>query len=66
MYKPPESHVTQYEQMLVDSSRQLSEEDIHKAINDIQWMLQTNSYRTHYLDRLEVLELSYVELLDGT
>lgn len=61
MYKPPENHVSDIEILVLE---ELTPESLQKINDDVIWMLQTDSYRFHYLDRLEKLEEKILELLE--
>lgn len=61
VYKPDESHVSQYENAITFS---MDKDAVRKALNDVQWMLQTDSYRHHYLPRLKRLELELADMLN--
>ena len=60
MYKPPENHVSDIEMLIIEK---LDPETLQKVNDDVRWMLQTDSYRFHYLDRLEQLEQRILEIL---
>ena len=60
MYKPPENHVSDIEMLIIE---ELDPETLQKVNDDIIWMLQTDSYRFHYLYRLEQLEQRILEIL---
>lgn len=60
MYKPPENHVSDIEMLILEK---LDPETLQKVNDDVRWMLQTDSYRFHYLDRLEKLEQRILEIL---
>jgi len=60
MYKPPENHVSDIEVLIIEK---LDPETLQKVNDDVRWMLQTDSYRFHYLDRLEQLEQRILEIL---
>lgn len=51
-YKPSEDQIKQLE--LLDLSI-LTPSELLQAIEDVEWMLQTEPYREHYLGRLEIL-----------
>lgn len=60
MYKPPEKHISDIEFL---DFEELTPDALLKVYDDIIWMLQTDSYRYHYLNRLEKLEQRILELL---
>lgn len=60
MYKPPENHILDIEMLIIEK---LDPETLQKVNDDVRWMLQTDSYRFHYLDRLEQLEQRILEIL---
>ena len=60
MYKPPEKHILDIEVLIIEK---LDPETLQKVNDDVRWMLQTDSYRFHYLDRLEKLEQRILEIL---
>ena len=60
MYKPPEKHISDIESLDVEK---ITPDALLKLYDDIVWMLQTDSYRYYYLDRLEKLEQQVLELL---
>lgn len=60
MYKPPENHILDIEMLIIEK---LDPETLQKVNDDVRWMLQTDSYRFHYLDRLEKLEQRILEIL---
>jgi hypothetical protein len=60
MYKPPENHVSDIEMLVLEK---LDSETLQKVNDDVRWMLQTDSYRFHYLDRLVQLEQRILEML---
>ena len=62
MYKPPDNHVSDIELLIQE---ELTSEVLSKISDDVSWMLQTDSYRLHYLDRLEQLEQKLVKLEEG-
>jgi len=51
-YKPPEEHINSIEQLDFDS---MTKEELNKKLDDVNWCLQTKSYRDYYLERLENL-----------
>jgi hypothetical protein len=51
-YKPSEDQIKYYESMDLST---LTATELLIAIEDVEWMLQTDSYRNHYLERLEIL-----------
>jgi len=52
MYKPSEDQILKLESLDLSI---LTATEFLIAIEDVEWMLQTPSYRTHYLDRLQAL-----------
>lgn len=60
MYKPPDSHISDIEALIL---KELAPEALQKVNDDVIWMLQTDSYRFHYLDRLEQIEQRILELM---
>lgn len=60
MYKPPENHISDIEMLILEK---LDTETLQKVNDDVRWMLQTDSYRFHYLDRLEQLEQRILETI---
>jgi hypothetical protein len=60
MYKPPENHISDIEDLIL---QELAPEALQKVNDDVVWMLQTDSYRYYYLDRLEQIEQSVSKLI---
>jgi hypothetical protein len=52
VYKPSDDRIKELES--ADLSI-LTASELLLAIEDVEWMIQTESYRDHYLDRLQVL-----------
>jgi hypothetical protein len=61
MYKPPENHISDIEDLILE---ELAPEALLKVNNNIVWMLQTDSYRYHYLHRLEQIEQRVSNLIN--
>jgi hypothetical protein len=52
VYKPSDDRIKELES--TDLSI-LTASELLLAIEDVEWMIQTESYRDHYLDRLQAL-----------
>ncbi len=61
MYKPPENHISDIEDLILE---ELAPEALQKVNDNIVWMLQTDSYRYHYLNRLEQIEQRVSNLIN--